>query len=517
MVSTAKPGSAATVTKNAETLPVQLPDSRRRRVLLGGILAPLLILSIWTALKLNPQVFVHQAHQLPVVCDLTSPASPEQSTPDYSCPARPTTPIWFGVRVDELHDDAVSLGLAIRRTRFLMETNDLRVEIKGTVTISRAGKSGERTVTFDNTLMNKFATFKPQSKDSHIFRYLTVPRLESGDTLSVQVDKVRVYRTVLGDLGRDFFQDGDVGLTFVAESDPYKLVYWRIMVAKGIIAGILLLVILQHLWQIVVSFRSRAGYRWKDLLVVPLLLLALLDFVPDCFLVWGKAQTPSTESIQNHFSSLQTMLVHHLTSSVITWCFNFYSLIHFVGRYPCFQYLISFLGVGSALGLYSRLGVLSDTYYITEPLHGLKQLGYRSEIIWRISLIMHLASVALGIILPFASVIVAQLRPQDPVTPGTGKRILGNCTNTIVFGTTFLALQYYIIGKKYYIGDWNLWRVIIEHSLLCIAVIVFTWVPCLEPFGYSALLPQQVSAASLSTSNESSEAPDEEKQSLSRS
>ena len=486
-------------------------------MILGGILAPLLILGIWTALKLNPQVFVHQPHQLPVICNLASPASGESSASVYACPARPKTPIQFGLRVAELHDDAVSLGIAIRRTRFLMETDDLRVEIKGTVTIHRSGKSVERTITFDNTLMNKFATFKPQSKDSHIFRYLTVPRLEFGDTLSVQVDKVRVYRTVLGDLGRDFFQDGDVGLTFVAESDPYKLVYWRIMVAKGIIAGILLLVSVQHLWQVVISFRTRAGYRWKDLFVVPLLLLALLDFVPDCFLAWGKAQTPSTESIQNHFSSLQTMLVHHLTSSVITWCFNFYSLIHFVGRYPCFQYLISFLGIGSALGLYSRLGMLSDTYYITEPLHGLKQLGYRSEIIWRISMIMHLASVALGIILPFASVIVAQFRPQDPVTPGTGKRVLGNSTNTIVFGTTFLALQYYIIGKKYYIGDWNLWRVIIEHSLLCIAVIVFIWVPCLEPFGHSKLLPQQVSAASRSYINESSDAVDEEKQSLSRS
>lgn len=492
---------------------VQIPESRRRWVLLAGLLSPLLVLGVWGALKLNPQAFTHRPKQLPLSSCVSAPGN---EGPLFACPVKPTDKLEFSLGVEQAADDSISLGLAIRRTGFLMDRNQLRVEIKGTAVVRSAGDAAERAVPFDNTMMNKFATFKEKSKNSHIFRYLTIPDLAPGDSVSVQVERARVYKSVLGDYSRELFQDGDVGIALVAEADPYKLVYWRIMTAKGVLAAAMLLLLLQQLWQVACSFRNRTGYRWKDLLVLPLILVALLDFTPDCFVAWGKAQTPSSQSMQSHFSSLKTMLIHHLNSTLITWCFNFYSLIHFGGRYTCLQYLIVFLAIGSALGLYSRLGVLADTYHVTEPLHGLSQLGYRSEIIWKISFIMHSASIGLGVLFPLASVIVAQFKPKDPVPSKAGEQKLGNSIYTVTFGSTFLILQYYIIGKKYYIGDWNLWRVILEHSLLCIAVIVFVMIPCLEPFGHTSLLPEQISVHAKSAQITRSEFSDEEIMSLSK-
>lgn len=504
---TSKPTQAVVPTTDSGNSIESVLSQRKKWVIVGMLAVPVLLLSVWAAIHINPRLFVNKPTQL----QLNECQTESSQGVWYNCriKSEKRTQLRYGLVVPFETVEAVTFGLAIRRTSLLMEQNQLRVQIKGSATIHHSLNKTTTTVTFDNFMENRFATFKPRMKDSHVFRYLTVHGLQPQDRVSVHVSSVRVFKTVLGWLGREFLQSGDVGVTFLAESDPYKLVYSRIMVVKAILTTFMIFIILKQFKEIATSFKKKAAYKWKDLLVTALLFLMLVDLLPDCVVRWGNPVSQAgLSSIQSHFSSLRTMLIHHISSSLLTWAYNFYSLNHFIGHYKCCQYLMAFLAVGSLLGLYSRLGVLVDTYNVIEPLHGLNQLGYRSVIVWKISSIMHAASVGLGLVLPFCSVLVAQLKPQD--SPAKS----GSSFYTIAFGCTFLVFQAMILGKSYYIGDWNLWRVMTEHSILLIALAVFSWVPALEKFGSLDLSGYQV-CKGFTTIMRSTGEPEEENQPIS--
>jgi hypothetical protein len=470
-----------------------IPSKRKWLVFVGAVLAPCMLMSIWGLIRTYPRLFVNK----PIQLKLSECLSDQLNLALYSCPIKSEkgASVKYGLVASEITDEALTFGLLIRRTNLLMEQDQLRVQLKGNLTIHHKQNNTITLVKIDNLMQNKFASFKARSIDSHVFRYTTAAGIEPGDNLTVEINYIRIYKTVLGEMGRDFLQDGDVGITFIAEQDPYKKVYFRIMAVKGALFLFLVMIILNHLSDVLTSFKSKAAYKWKDLFSLALLFLIIVDMIPDSILAWFTNNSTSNVIIQQHFSSLKTMLIHHVASSVLTSAFNFYSLVHFVGKYKWFQYIIMALAIVTTLGLYSRLGILVDTYAIAEPLHDMQQLGYRSHIIAKIDLIMHSASVGLGLLLPVLSIIVAQLKPQDK-NQGSSHSSAGNCFYTIAFGSTFLAFQAYIIGKRFYIGDWNLWRVIVERSLIVVAVAVFAWIPALENFGCLSLDKIQISKLS---------------------